>query len=251
MLTRSSSFSRGRVVLAALAGAGFLAAIGALGASSLSHSSFHRRVSLLDIDPSSWLCKVGLDPVNLTAAGVASNEVAGLVSDASTYIGDHSAALDAAEARLQTAQGEFDRLDQLVVSGHSNEQDRTAYAAAITELAAARTGLNSARDSLFAAATANLNNAKRDALATLRQNAKREVPVQYRLTERSNQQWATLRNALANQRISARYEVSADPTLATVCSNANAENATSAAAINLTNNLAAVKSAWATATAPH
>jgi hypothetical protein len=193
------------------------------------------------------LAYLNLTPTMLAAAGVSAQETTVVVGNAKQYLTDNPEELSGADSSFHVAQAENDRLALLVQQGQSTQNDRAAFEIAQSTLAAAKGSRDAALTSLRAAAVAGLSQAKQDTLATVRANLNRELPVQYLVTSRSDEDWVALREALANDRQSTARQVDPDPTCHQRLLDANAVPAASAASLNLTNLLADVTTAFNTA----
>lgn len=190
------------------------------------------------------LSLVGITPESLAAAGVASESVAGVVSNAQGYLAENGTALWASIATHRTAVADKATKQRKVVAGIATENEKTAAATACSTLSSACSARDSAVNALYAAATASLNNDQKAVLAALRTNKGREFDLKYLTVTRTEDQWTALRDALANARIAAKTGEEADGTAATLISTTNGESAVSAAASGMTNTLPAVTTAW-------
>lgn len=177
----------------------------------------------------------GLSAKPLAAAGVQEGQVGTVVSNARTYLTNSNAAFQSAVANFRDSSLLVETLENKARTGQASEQDLTALASARTSLAGAVTARDSAIAALFAAGTANLSESAVAALTNIRANRDRPVPIQYQVATRTDADWLILRDALANDRISARFGQDPDDACHQTVLDANAETAVNTAASGLAN----------------
>lgn len=190
------------------------------------------------------LIRLNLSAQALTAAGVPSALISGLVNDVQDQINANPAALSNATASLGQARAEHDRLQRLVQSGVHAQADLTAYNTAVTQLNSTQTQLQSVLDDLWTAGTADLTEGQRTVLSRIRSNSSWEMPIEFLTVNRAQAQWVQLREALANERISAANDEPPDPAVQELLAQLRADVTVSAAIANLSANLAANTAAW-------
>ena len=190
------------------------------------------------------LHRVELHPEALTAAGLTPNAVTALVDDGEAYVISHASSLPLADTACSTAQAECDRLERLIQSGLHSENDPDAYGTANTSLSNVQAARQEVFDDIIAAATADLTPEVKALLATIRTNSVWEVPVAYRVVERTQAQWVELREALAQERIALANEEPVDPATQAYLAQIRANPAVANALANLQINLALNATAW-------
>ncbi len=195
------------------------------------------------------LALAGITPETLAAAGVAAESVEGVIDDAREHLAEHGTALWAAMDAHREAVADRDTRLRKVVSGVASQNEKSAADSACSALSSACSGRDSALDGLYAAATAGLGSEQKAVLAVLRANKGRDLPVKYKTAARTDAEWTALRDALAGVRIANKTGEEVAEADTTLVSNTDAENAVSAAATGLGNNLAGVSSAWESAVA--
>jgi hypothetical protein len=189
------------------------------------------------------LSVAGLSAQPLAAAGVQQAQVSGVVGNARSYLSNNGASFRAALSSYRDSSLQVEDLERRVRTGQASEADVSDLAAARTALTTAGSSREAAIAALVTAATTDLSSTVVETLASLRSNRDKEVPVQYKVSARTQAQWLALREALANQRISARYGEEADGPSHQLVLDTNAETAVSSAISSL-GNLATVTSAW-------
>lgn len=199
-----------------------------------------------DTDLDITLRRAGLDPAHLAAAGLTGGEVSTLVSNARTDLLSRFNDLSTADGDYALAKGSHDRNGRVVRSGLATAQDLSNFNAASTNKSNAESSRQTHLEACYSAATAGLSPAKLATLATLKGNSQWKMPVQYRAANRTEGDWVTLRNALANDRISTERSESPDATLHQFLLDADANSNVAAAKSSLDNGLATIESAYST-----
>jgi hypothetical protein len=196
------------------------------------------------------LLSAGLDPAALTAAGVTSQELPGVLSDARDYLTEHIADLRAAASSAASNSHTADRLTRAAQAGVASQDDLAQLATAQANAATASGQRATILGALRAAAIADLSEAKRSAILTLAGAGAgdRVLPIQYRLASRTEAETVALRDALANVRIAAKLGSEADGESTSLVNAANANQDTAAAAARLSG-LPAITTAWESGTA--
>jgi hypothetical protein len=203
---------------------------------------------LLAPDTASTLIRSGLDPDALAAAGVSSSQVASVVAAFEAAVAAEPGKLPSADADYGASKTSTDSLRRTIESGQGSPQDVTAYQSGMSTLQAAETARQDTLDEYFTAATAGLNAAQRLALSTIRSNRAWEISIEFKAQDRSEAEWVALRDALSNERISAKYGDPPDPKQQALLLTARSAPAVAAAKVNYDTNKASVSSAWNTAT---
>ena len=136
-------------------------------------------------------------------------------------------------------------LQRRVRSGLASEQEVTDVQLARQDLDDARADQQAILDDIFLVGTANLPSAQRLRLAKIRsQGTTWNMPVEYLVVDRSEQQWVRLREALANERISAELEEDPDATDQAHLASVRDDTDVSAAMTALETRLPEVRAAW-------
>lgn len=188
--------------------------------------------------------RAGLDAKALAAAGTSAQTTPTVVSAVNTYLLAHPADLSAADEAHGTARREVDRLQRLIQSGKGTQQDVTSYQIQKAALEAATSQRAAALSAIFNAGVAGLNESQRLALAKVRANRQWEVAIEFLTVERSEADWIRVREALANERISAADGVQLDPAVASQLATWRADPAVASATTSLGSNLLSVTFAW-------
>ncbi|MBK8172716.1 MAG: hypothetical protein IPK60_20595 [Sandaracinaceae bacterium] len=164
---------------------------------------------------------------------------------AHTNLATPISALDAAATSARIAR---DAAQRKIRSGAGSQQEIEGFPALEAALNTAESLRASALASLRASATAGLSGAQRANLATIESNRRWKLPIEFLVIERSDAEWLSLRNALSNERISAKYEGEANGTLQAILSAARADERVAAAKTALDTNLTSLQQAWNAAT---
>lgn len=200
-----------------------------------------------DTATAATLTRVSLDPQALAAAGLGTGEVSELVNDAYAYLTQNPTALSSADADYADARRDVDALRRKAKSGLASAQEVSDLATAKSDLASATSARDSALDGIFDAAVADLSQAKKDLLATIRKNRGWGFACCYLVADRSEGDWVKLRDALANEKISAKLGEAVDPACSSFLGSVKGETAVSAAIVAQGSGLSSVKGAWNTA----
>jgi hypothetical protein len=190
------------------------------------------------------LIRAGLDADALAAAGVSSGTVASVVAAAQTSMQANVNALVERDASFASARVEAERLKTLIESGRAAQEDVSSYTSASSSLTTATSQRQSTLDSVFAAATANLTSGQRTAITNIRANRSWNLPLEFLVVNREQTEWVQLRDALANERISAKLGEDPDASAQMQLSNWRAHGSVAAARSALQSNLAQVRTNW-------
>ncbi|QKK07511.1 MAG: hypothetical protein HND58_04590 [Planctomycetota bacterium] len=200
------------------------------------------------VEVEATLARVGITAETLAAAGCSSGDATNVGADALAHLDTTNwNALVSADGDVRDAQAEVDRLGKLVRAGQADQEDLTAYATAKSTLATETSTRDGLLDALYDAAVADLTSGETTLLETMHGNSDRPVPLQYTVSDRTDAQWTSLRNALANIKTSGMCGEDPDTACTTLVTNCNAETEVATAASNLDSNLAGVTSALHTA----
>jgi hypothetical protein len=201
----------------------------------------------IQLDPvlGPMLIRAGLAPENLAAAGVSSALADDVVIAVETWLGQNASTLSNSDARCFAAVTDRDALVRKVRSGLASGQEVADCPAACSEHDAAIAERTQILDTIRAAGCDVVTVEIENRLARLRVNAAAwNIPPEYLVTDRTQEEWVALRAALANERISAKYGEDPDPADQVLLATVRAEQEVATAKVNLDTNLAAVKAAW-------
>lgn len=222
-------------------------------ASLESSGGFRKRPRRLDpvnsLELQTVLRKASLDPESLAAAGLSPQQASMVASDAAAYVNANVSTLRAIEATLGEDKAEVDRLQRVVQSGQGGPEDIQALSAAATRLAGSTAQRQAALDDLFAAGLARASEGQRAKVASIRSHRGWDLPTQYLVHESSDADFARLRGALADDRISTGLGNSPNPGAHQLLLTWNGQTDVAAAAEGMAN-LPDVNSAWLQALQP-
>lgn len=193
------------------------------------------------------LLRAGLSPEALAAAGVTPVAVASTLQAAAQQLAGAPSALANADLAFANARRESDRLERLIQSGKGSQEDVAAYQAAKAALEAATAQRQAALDAVLTAATSSLPAAQRTALLNARANAAWNLPPEFLVVNRSQEDWVRLRDALANEKIARKLGDQADPAAQAQLANWRAAPAVAMARSGLDTHLTQVRANWNTA----
>ncbi len=190
------------------------------------------------------LHRVSLDPESLTAAGLSSNQVSGVVAAAIEDLTTSGALLDLAHDSHATAKRNRNQLVRRVRAGRATEQEIADCQTALTTLQNAESQLDAALNSLHAASADGLNANQLAVLAQIRQNRRWKLPMEFVTVSRTEQDWVDLRDALDNERQAARIGSARDAARRAFLTAARNNPTVSLARANLDANLALNAATW-------
>jgi len=194
------------------------------------------------------LLRAGLSPEALAAAGVQPAQVAGTVQSAVGAVSQAPDALGIADAAYAEARANTDRLKRKIQSGKAEEGDVQAYQTAKAALATATGQRETILNQVFDSATASLGDSRHQALLAIRANKVWNLPTEFLVVSRSEQEWVQLRDALANERIAPKVGEEPDPTAQAQLAAWRAHASVAAAKTGLDSNLATIRAGWTEAT---
>lgn len=190
------------------------------------------------------LHRLGLDPEALAAAGLSPSAASQVVSTIEAELLLNPNALPAADAAFAETRTNCDALERLIRSGRGTDGDVQTYQAAAQDLNADTGQREMVLGELFALAVTDLTPTQAATLATIRENRHWKRSMEYLVVNRTEPEWVALRDALANERISAEFGTDADPEAQTLLQQARGHAGVIAASANLELNLEAVRAAW-------
>jgi hypothetical protein len=219
--------------------------VGGVGGAKNPLGAANKKPPTLDSSLVTALYRAGLQPENLTAAGVSAESTTTLVGNVKAWLAQNASTLSSADSRLGSAVPAKESLWRKVQSGLGSHDDVASLDAAVTEYNAALAGQASTVSSMFDAGTASLSS---DTKATLVLERTSQLawglPLQYLVKDRSEADWVALRDALDNERVSAKLGEDPDPADQALLATVRADPAIAAAKTNLDTKLGAVTAAW-------
>lgn len=189
------------------------------------------------------LSLAGISARPLAAAGLNASQVTVVIANARTHLTENGQAFQSALELFRERSLRTQRLERGVRSGVASAEEVSAFSAAREALANATTARDTAIESLFTAATANLGQSAKQTLAAIRANKARELPIQYLVANHTDEEWTALRDALANNRVAARTGEEPNAAAQQLVASANTHNAVASAASGI-ENLESVTTAW-------
>jgi hypothetical protein len=221
------------------------AGVGGVGGAKNPLAAAKKKPPTLDSNLMTALYRAGLQPENLTAAGVSAESTTTLVGNVKTWLGQNASTLLSADSRLGTAVPSKETLWRKVQSGLGSRDDVASLDAAVTEYNAALAGQASTVSAMFDAGTASLTSETKATLVLERPSQLAwGLPLQYLVKARSEADGVALRDALDNERVSARLGEDPDQAMQALLATVRADPAVAAAKTNLDTKLGAVTAAW-------
>jgi hypothetical protein len=206
-------------------------------------------VALSATDVQVALLRAGLSAQTLTAAGVSSQQVSTIVTNAKNELVAHPTRISEDDAAFASARASADALERKIESGLATQQEIASYASATTALESAQSERAAALDAVFSAATVSLNQTQIALLQKMQANRAWKMSTEFLTVDRTEAEWLGLRDALSNERIAAKYGNEANAGCQALLSTARANPTVAAAKASMVANLATVSSAWDVATA--
>lgn len=151
------------------------------------------------------LSRIGFSPSALGAAGVEPGQIAGIVLRTQSALAEHLEALRSADAARDQQMNLVFTYEQATRSEQATPQDQERLVQARADLKTKADQSDAIVNAIRSAIEANLTESQVQALASIRKNKDREVPVEYQITDRTDKEWVELRESLANIRIAAQY----------------------------------------------
>jgi hypothetical protein len=140
--------------------------------------------------------RAGLSPQALAAAGVDDENVAAIMGRFRAYLADHIADLRNADSQCASDVTQTQSARRAGGMGHTQSVEAPSPAQVASALNARRQLLDAALD----AAMTGLASEQKARLVSIRTNKHWEVPIEYKVTSRTESEWVALRNALARKR---------------------------------------------------
>ena len=249
------------ITISAVLGAGALGvavravSMGTTGVGSTAAAAARVHATTLLASPSTgeidqWIRRAGLTPEIFSACGFSASQTSTRIGDARAEVIDRHTQLTTAQQSLDTAVGNVERLRRLVASGTATEGDKTSLAAAETALTTAQNALQAELDRIFDAATSGLSTMMKNNMTRSHANTSHwGLPHQYCVIDRTDNEWADLREAVAGKRIKDRTGRTQDQALIDALATADAHSDVSTAKSNLDSTLSEVTIAFNNAVA--
>lgn len=190
------------------------------------------------------MLRIGLGPAQLTAAGGSPSTVATVVDDSLDDMIANPAVIELADAAFAGSKQQCDLLKRVIQSGQATSEQITTYAVARTQLSLADSQRHSVLTALLTSAAASLNASQQDTLAAIRGNRNWDLPIEFLTVDRTEAQWVQLREALANERISAKLGEEPDPEAQALLLQLRGNPLVATAKANLDANLTVITVAW-------
>lgn len=195
MRTRSLRRIRGlALVFGSLACA---AAVALAAVSSTTASRTASRTALSDREAVTQILRLGIDAHSAAIAGVSAQQFRTLIHGGIEYFRAEDAAIRAADAAVATTHDALEQLLRQAGSGRLGNASAQTIESARTQHRGAVANRDSLLNAAFAEITADLNPNQVAALHRIASNRDRQVPLEYRVLERSDSQWASLRAAMS------------------------------------------------------
>jgi hypothetical protein len=192
----------------------------------------------------SALGRCGLTAEALAAAGLDGPKAAAVRAGMAARLDTDAADLSVAAEAVGSARGAHAALLKSI-QGEPNANEAAQLAQAAAAVATAESELASVVTEFRDAATESLTEAQRSTLATIRGNARWELPASYLVNSLDDESGVRLRDALAAERIALKLEEDVPPEAAGHLASVRADPAVAAALSNTASNLTAIRSALA------
>jgi hypothetical protein len=219
-------------------------------AASDAEAAHERKKIRLDPELATALYRVGLQPERLAAAGVEAAITDDLVVNVKTWLAEHPADLSQADDALFQATKTRDELVRKVRSGLASPDEIEACSNAAAAYISANAARTAKLEAIFNAGTQMLTSEQAILLNRLQTNAQAwNIPLEYLVLERTQEEWVRTRAALANEKISAKYGEDPDDEDQAHLATVRALNEVVAAKVSLDTNLGTITDAWEEAAA--
>lgn len=198
------------------------------------------------------LIRAGLDSNVLAAAGVSPQGVAAIVSAAASAAAQQASTIETADASVRSAKQIVDHLTRVVQAGAATDNQKSDLASAQSTLASATSRRDTALTAVFNAGAAVMSESQSRIATRIRANRAWGLPLHHMAanpSDRTEADWVTLREAIGCTNACSRCgeDVPSDATSIIAASEVVGDIA--AAKTSLTNNAAAVLTAWNSAVA--
>lgn len=204
----------------------------------------------LDPELATALYRVGLQPERLAAAGVEAAVTDDVVVNVKSWLAEHPTSLIAADEALLEATKARDALFRKVRAGLASSEEVAGCQAAKATFDRATVARTALLDAAFAAGTRGLPKDQVDLLSRIQVNsAAWNIPLEYLVVDRTQEEWVRLRTALVNERISAEFGDAPDSDDQAYLATIRALFEVATVNVNLDTNLGAITDAWEEAAA--
>ena len=129
-------------------------------------------------------------------------------------------------------------------SGRGTAQDVSAYQTAAQSLETAAAERSAAVSALRTAGTEGMAGTLLQRIARIQANRHWQVPIEFLVVDRTEQEWVALMEALANEHVAAKGEGSLDPAMQSQLASWRQNSEVAQARTNRDANLAAIQTAW-------
>ena len=191
-----------------------------------------------------FLLRLGLGAEHLCAAGLQASEVQDLTDALFAHVAAAPTTMRALDIAYVDARRTADQLRRKVRSGLASAAEVQQLATAKQTLASAESARSDHIDQVRAAALAGVSTAKAAILDTVFANQRWRFPVEFLVEDRTEVEWVQLRDALATERIAAKYGEPFPAAVQTELATMRGRSNVAAAKVNLDTYLASVQTTW-------
>lgn len=192
------------------------------------------------------MLRLGYGPEALTAAGLTTTEAELLVNAVADVIAAETNWADLVyhDAQVAENRAQVAELTGAVRAGIATEQEHDQLDQAAADLATHQAGADAILDDCREATDEVLSTAQQAALQTMHANRNREVPIEFTIAERAENDWIKLRSAVAHVRQCETHNIESDPDLHAFLDACQSEPDVAAAKATLDANLDAITFSW-------
>ncbi len=194
------------------------------------------------------MLRVGLSPEALATSGCTATDASAAVSDLDDHLAESGGAIASADSAWADANAAVQTLKRKIQVNQATQAEIDSLAGLEATLAAAQSTLQGLLDGAFEAATDSFSQSEVDTLLSIKSNGSWGIPTHFLVVDRTEASWVALRDALAEERIAAKYDESVSAESQALISAALADSDVATAKTNLDTNLASVAAAWESAT---
>jgi len=148
--------------------------------------------------------RLGFDPESLTAAGVESEQIEPLVGGVVDAIIADGRSVDALDNLRSNINREFQQLGRKVRTGKASVKEIKLYQERLSDKIRTNNLQEVYLDTLRTGGQVVLKPGQIEKLALLRENAQWNVPIEFRVVKRTEEDWIKLRDALTRERAALR-----------------------------------------------
>ncbi len=204
----------------------------------------------LDPELATALYRVGLQPERLAATGVEAAVTDDVVLNVKSWIAEHPTSLREADDALFEATKARDALIRKVQSGLASRDEVAACQVAKADYDRVAAERAAKLKGVFDAGTRSLAKDQVDLVSRVHTNeAAWNVPLEYLVVDRTQEEWVHLRAALANEKISAKYGEDPDADDQAHLAEVRANQSVATARVNLETKLGEITAVWEAAAA--